>query len=193
MFTKGFTMQAILDYEEVSKRLQREMLLDFKTIALVKEYSAIASQPRLSEADANRLAEIIRLAEDNGCLEFWINEVDHFLAHELEFQTGQTIYPFETENQKIVLSEHLSLWTQKIEEIEKSDGAAELLEEIHEFLQSGNADVQTKLRDCGFDPGPIDGVVGDRTQAAIKQFQRAHRLPENGQLDPDTQCALGYR
>jgi len=40
--------------------------------------------------------------------------------------------------------------------------------------------VQTGLAELGYDPGPIDGVLGERTREAIRQFQRDRRLPENG-------------
>jgi peptidoglycan hydrolase-like protein with peptidoglycan-binding domain len=30
--------------------------------------------------------------------------------------------------------------------------------------------LQTQLRDAGFDPGPIDGVVGPRTRAALQKY-----------------------
>jgi peptidoglycan hydrolase-like protein with peptidoglycan-binding domain len=42
--------------------------------------------------------------------------------------------------------------------------------------------VQEALRDNGQDPGPIDGIMGPRTKAALKDFQRAQGLPETGQL-----------
>lgn len=36
---------------------------------------------------------------------------------------------------------------------------------------------QAALRQLGFRPGPIDGIVGPRTRDAIIRFQLAHRLP----------------
>ncbi|MEA5467192.1 peptidoglycan-binding domain-containing protein [Leptothoe sp. PORK10 BA2] len=186
-------MESFVDYKEQSKQAQHEMLWNATTLKQVREYCAIASQRRLSEQDADRLAEIIRLAEADSCLELWINEADHFLDHELGLRIGRTIHPIETESQKTDLLEHLNFWTQKSEDTETSDEAAELLEEIHEFLTSGNRNVQENLKKHGFDPGPIDGVVGPRTQEAILRFQRAHNLYETGTLDSETRFALGYR
>lgn len=186
-------MKTLVEYEEASKLIQRSRLLNKETLVLVKEYSYIASQERLSEQDADRLSEIIELAQEDSCLDFWMNEVDHFLDHELGLVTGKFIYPFETANQTQVLAEHLNFWMQRGEEMNQSDGAVELLEEIQEFLRSGTRDVQKKLHTQGFDPGPIDGVVGPRTQDAIMRFQQAHRLIVSGQLDSNTQLALGYR
>lgn len=181
----------VLSYEETSQQAQMELLLDDGTLNLVREYCGIASQKSLSDPDADRLAEILSLAEDNGCLEFWLNEADHFLAHELGLKTGKTIYPFETANQKAALLEHLDFWERRYGELDKSDEAAELIEEIQEFIQSGSCELQESLREKGFDPGPIDGVVGPRTQKAIIRFQKAFNLYVSGRIDEETQLALG--
>jgi hypothetical protein len=37
----------------------------------------------------------------------------------------------------------------------------------------------------GYEPGPIDGVPGPRTQAAIMSFQQRHNLPATGILDAE--------
>jgi peptidoglycan hydrolase-like protein with peptidoglycan-binding domain len=51
-------------------------------------------------------------------------------------------------------------------------------------------DAQIALRDAGFEPGRIDGVMGPRTQAAIREFQASHGLPQTGMLDTNTQQRL---
>jgi peptidoglycan hydrolase-like protein with peptidoglycan-binding domain len=35
---------------------------------------------------------------------------------------------------------------------------------------------QLRLRDAGFDPGPIDGILGPKTKAAIQRYQKSLRL-----------------
>ncbi len=35
---------------------------------------------------------------------------------------------------------------------------------------------QQKLKDMGYDPGPIDGKMGRQTRAAVKQFQQAQNI-----------------
>jgi hypothetical protein len=45
---------------------------------------------------------------------------------------------------------------------------------------------QADLKRHGFDPGPVDGVLGRRTRGAITQFQRSARLPATGTLTPET-------
>ena len=55
------------------------------------------------------------------------------------------------------------------------------------------AALQIAVRAHGFDPGPIDGVAGPRTRAALASFQRRHGLRVDGRLDPATRRELGPR
>jgi peptidoglycan hydrolase-like protein with peptidoglycan-binding domain len=50
--------------------------------------------------------------------------------------------------------------------------------------------VQRRLRALGERPGPVDGLYGPRTRAAIKRFQRAAGQPATGALAPSTAIAL---
>ncbi len=50
---------------------------------------------------------------------------------------------------------------------------------------------QQALKDKGYDPGPIDGVMGARTKEAIKSFQNASSLQVTGTLDAQTSQQLG--
>ncbi|MBV8033313.1 MAG: peptidoglycan-binding protein [Betaproteobacteria bacterium] len=52
------------------------------------------------------------------------------------------------------------------------------------------SNVQQKLRQLGFDAGPVNGDYGTKTQAAVAQFQRANDLPVSGMLDAQTLNAL---
>jgi hypothetical protein len=49
---------------------------------------------------------------------------------------------------------------------------------------------QQALREKGFDPGPVDGVKGTRTTAAIKDFQQKNNLTVTGMLDAETRDRL---
>ena len=50
--------------------------------------------------------------------------------------------------------------------------------------------VQQKLHEHGFDAGPVNGDFGEKTQAALAQFQIANQLPASGSLDGGTLLAL---
>ncbi|MBI4529122.1 MAG: peptidoglycan-binding protein [Deltaproteobacteria bacterium] len=50
---------------------------------------------------------------------------------------------------------------------------------------------QEALKEKGHDPGPVDGIMGPRTQAALRAFQQAQGLKASGTLDNETKKALG--
>lgn len=50
--------------------------------------------------------------------------------------------------------------------------------------------VQERLKARGFDPGPADGIYGERTAAAVGEFQRSRGLPATGAVDAATVDAL---
>jgi peptidoglycan hydrolase-like protein with peptidoglycan-binding domain len=46
------------------------------------------------------------------------------------------------------------------------------------------------LKEAGFDPGPIDGLLGEQTKQALREYQKAHGLRQTGQLDESTRESL---
>lgn len=53
--------------------------------------------------------------------------------------------------------------------------------------------VQQALKDKGHDPGAIDGKMGPKTQAALRDFQSKEGLKASGRLDADTMAKLGVQ
>lgn len=60
-------------------------------------------------------------------------------------------------------------------------------------LQIGHLDpidttsgLQGRLKNLGHDPGPIDGLLGPKTEAAVRAFQAAHGLTVDGVAGPRT-------
>ena len=51
-------------------------------------------------------------------------------------------------------------------------------------------DIQTFLNCNGFNPGPIDGLAGSRTDGAIKSFQKTVGLVVDGKVGPATKQAM---
>ncbi len=50
--------------------------------------------------------------------------------------------------------------------------------------------VQARLKNLGYDPGPVDGNIGPLTRAAILGFQASQSLPLNGTADTATKNKL---
>ena len=48
------------------------------------------------------------------------------------------------------------------------------------------ASAQQRLKEAGYYSGPVDGVIGPNTEAALRAYQRDHRLDVTGQLDSQT-------
>lgn len=68
------------------------------------------------------------------------------------------------------------------------------LEEIHDpeaKLGVTTRNIQTALKNAGFDPGAVDGKAGPRTQQAIKEFQRTKGLKIDGKVGAQTWAELG--
>ncbi|MEU9120261.1 peptidoglycan-binding protein [Streptomyces sp. NPDC048506] len=51
-------------------------------------------------------------------------------------------------------------------------------------------EAQCLLNHQGFDPGPVDGIVGEHTMRAVKRLQTRAGLPADGIVGPDTWKAL---
>jgi peptidoglycan hydrolase-like protein with peptidoglycan-binding domain len=68
--------------------------------------------------------------------------------------------------------------------------------DMQKGMKGGGGDENTKkvqeaLKDKGQDPGPIDGVMGPKTKAAIKAYQSANKMKATGRLDAETAKSLG--
>jgi peptidoglycan hydrolase-like protein with peptidoglycan-binding domain len=48
------------------------------------------------------------------------------------------------------------------------------------------AEMQQRLLDLGYQPGPADGILGKRTIDALKKYQRDNNLSVTGKLDNKT-------
>lgn len=161
---------------------------DFSPLArecpdILQDYLHLAVQPCLNEVDADRLDEILDLAVSNRWLNFWISAVDHLLVHRL--QLNESTLKETLTNQQA--------WLQEMRQISLSNASSvqELTNILATQINMTFKEVQQHLLNRGFDPGPLDGVIGSRTQAALKQFQTTHRLHPSGQLDVETRHALG--
>ena len=69
--------------------------------------------------------------------------------------------------------------------------AREMKDKVSHKMDRGDTkNVQEALQAKGYNPGPIDGVHGARTSAAIRDFQKAEGLTVTGQIDGETRSRL---
>jgi peptidoglycan hydrolase-like protein with peptidoglycan-binding domain len=54
-------------------------------------------------------------------------------------------------------------------------------------------DAQQALKDKGFDPGPVDGINGPLTRAAVRNYQQKENINADGRLGPKTLDSLGVK
>lgn len=151
---------------------------------VVRLYCNLVVRRTLSDSEVGCLSQILELAESDGVLDFWINEADHFIAHELNLTDEESIHA--CENQQARLREGLEHSSVSSTEID-----LDLSKELTQRLQVASKELQQHLKNRGFDPGPLDGVLGPRTQAALINFQEAHQLTADGIADAATRDALG--
>ena len=79
----------------MSKPRKRSMAEELSTFLkyrdLVRQYCALAALPEPSHEETARMLHILELAETDRHLDFWIQEADHFLAHELGFSDAESV------------------------------------------------------------------------------------------------------
>lgn len=73
------------------------------------------------------------------------------------------------------------------------DGGAGLGDALSALAEADFARIpraQRTLATAGYNPGPADGIIGPRTRAALRAFQRDSGLPVTGELDAATAARL---
>ncbi|MFB2838458.1 peptidoglycan-binding domain-containing protein [Floridanema evergladense] len=153
-------------------------------IKKVLEYCRLASRSTLSEPEADRMAEILELALSDSFLDFLINEADHFLAHHLDL-IDKSFIKNEQAKLEVKLLEFLISPSN-----EGSDTSLVWDQDLSDGIYNLSKRLQQELKQEGFDPGPIDGVYGPRTQEALKKFNHAKKLDSKGVELPETLALL---
>jgi len=76
----------------------------------------------------------------------------------------------------------------------RNDGIGQLLQAAEKNEKTSASDkvvfldekrirfVQSRLAKLGFSPGPIDGVFGEQTREAIRQFEGTRKIPVTGEI-----------
>jgi len=131
--------------------------------ATVQAYCEISARTSLTDADADRISEILGLAEQDALLSFLIDEADHVLNHLFHFIDEGDV----AEQQAQLKAAVDASWLDQV-----------LLDASARMQPPQRKTLQHYLKDRGLYVGAIDGVVGPETQAAIR---------ESEDLQPSTQ------
>lgn len=156
-------------------------LTEQSRIDILQSYYKLAIGSELSELEADRMEQILSLAEQDDNLSFWINEIDYLVACEFHLLDENHINSYQ--NHQAKLREYLET---------KLDTAPEQLDEILERrIKLLSVKLQKQLMYKGYYHGSIDGEVGPRTREALKIFQEDNNLSVNGCVSPTTLSILG--
>lgn len=137
---------------------------------LLAEYSKISFKVELSDEESDRLEAIYGKAAEDPLFNFFINEFDGILNHRLGLLSFKTVASYE--DQQSWLREHL-------EQV--------LLD--REYRE----EVQQLLKELGVYKGPIDGVLGKRSNKAIRKYhqQVQEMLREKGFYNKEVDGVFG--
>jgi murein L,D-transpeptidase YcbB/YkuD len=130
-------------------------------------YCVLALRIELTDEEADQMAAIYAEAEQDPLLNFFINELDYLLGQESGLLNAALIEDYK--NQQSWLREHLQEMP---------------------LDQEYRLAVQRLLQAQKFYDGPIDGVLGKRSVAAVKQFQQSQQLKDDGVPGQETFAAL---
>lgn len=110
-------------------------IADADCLDLVREYCRLATRPSLNDAESQRMDDLLALAEQDGRLNFWINEADHMIDHAIGLGSATRVYASANENLKSRLRELLDLSSSE----RSGDPALELICELDESFDRGDS------------------------------------------------------
>lgn len=131
-----------------------------KRSSIIIEYLNLAVLDSMTEAQADRMEQILEGAESDQTLSFLIDEADHIIGHELELIDSERIV-----EQQETLRERLDkTWVQLVISNNRLNSYALLPKQTLE-------DAQKQLQKRGLYNGEIDGLCGEKTKEAFRKLE----------------------
>jgi hypothetical protein len=93
---------------------------------------------------------------------------------------GVLLHTIPADTAEAVLNLHDRVWQLQVASLNPMENTGD----------DGVSGCQARLRNLGYDPGPIDGIAGPRTEAAVRAFQRDYSLTVDGICGPQTRGKL---
>jgi len=106
---------------------------------LVLEYARLAARSELSELEADRMGEILELAESDDVLGILINEVDYFVLQELNLLDDDSVHHYE--NQKARIKEFIEprLGAEQDEYSSVEEEIIQVATQQHDYCENNNS------------------------------------------------------
>jgi|GEM_PF-3355230 len=106
---------------------------------LVLEYARLAARSELSELEADRMGEILELAESDDVLGIMINEVDYFVLQELNLLDDDSVHHYE--NQKARIKEFIEprLGAEQDEYSSVEEEIIQVATQQHDYCENTNS------------------------------------------------------
>jgi len=131
-----------------------------------------------------------------------IPKVESYMRKDLFIRICNQLYPGQDQRCNSLFSKNLPHQTKKISNVKKSENPQSSVEktsssEVPQVLENKTNtiifQVQKTLTALGYTPGPIDGMMGGKTQRAIRQFQKDAKIKVTGAPDQNTLIAMGLK
>lgn len=111
------------------------------TIKTALEYGDLASRQELVEADVDRMKYILTQASNDPVLNFWIDEIDHCLAHQLDLLDHDSQIDYERQqlilgNSLDMLIDQISLDLDQAQELEFANRARGCFQEMSQSAKA---------------------------------------------------------
>jgi hypothetical protein len=177
-----------LDHQAPDLTSQEDMLA-FKGVWLDKEKMASRTSESSATADAKLAGADSSVAKAEATpIRVESGHCYASVVYPAEYKTVAVVKPIE-----VPTGEHLPVLYQTVTEKVKVTDEQTRWEEIlceNELTDCRVLEIQRSLYRGGYNPGPIDGVVGPQTMAAVKAFQKDFNLTVADYLTVETVNAL---
>jgi len=129
-------------------------------LPVVRRYCQLAVLPHLAEFDAIELDHILEMAENDPWLTLLLDEADHLIAHRYNLVCADTV----RQQQQRLAQAIDACWVDHL--------LADAQAQQHSYHL--NCQLQQALRREGVYSGPVDGIIGPQTEAAIQHLRQAY-------------------
>lgn len=139
----------------------------------IMEYLTLCMADILTEPQADRLGAILEEASKNPLLSFWIDEVDHVVAHQKDLIDADYV-----EKQQAALRKKIRTFSEIEILVFNLKASIKKAREVMDSLQNHatNPEFVESLQEClkkeGVYEGSVDGKFGQFTQQALEKLEK---------------------